>query len=183
MKQDIIELTKADEDMEGFQFLIRAMVPENYTNKNFCSDFCIKIRDNEAITTDGKRCHIYNPSETYESGVYRVLKRLKAHVVLLKEVETDYKKMFPDFVPSFKKSDNPDCEFEGVFDAFDAGIAQAMTKIIRELPGFQTVNPAYLKDLDDAFICHISKMNTYILFHGTRKKASITTMEYEDILI
>ncbi len=79
---ELIELTKANEDMEGFSFLIRAMIKENYANKNFCSDYCVKIDGKNAIALDGKRCHVYNPKEEYEDGVYRAVRRLKTHIIL-----------------------------------------------------------------------------------------------------
>lgn len=182
---DLIELTKADEDMEGFSFLIRAMVKENYTNKNFCSDLCIKItKDGEAVSTDKRRIHLYNLKETYSPGVYRVLKRLKTHIAMIKEVEADYKKPFPEWTEIFPLSHGKDVkDFEGSFPNSDPGFTPSLTRVIRELPGFQTINPAFLKDLDDHFHVTIDNTKKGILFVSNGKKAFITTIEYQDDLL
>jgi len=178
---DIIELIKQDEDTDGFNFAIRAMVPESYANKNYCSDFCVMIdNENRLIATDRRRVHIYECMQKYRPGIYRVLKRLKTHVVLLPEMETEYKKGFPEFEKFFELPKDISVIHDMVIPNSDLGIVPAFSKIVRLLPSYQSINPAYLKDLDNAWNAYLHKNNAFIVFDTSGMKASIALTALEE---
>jgi hypothetical protein len=179
---ELIELTKTDEDMHGFQFVLRAMLKENHANETICSDVCIKITNTgEVIGSDRRRVHIYRAKENYKPGIYRVLKRLKTHSVFIMEDEYNFKKEYPDTSNLFLCNNESAIPFDMVLPNSDAGIAAPYTKIIRALPSFQTINPAYLKDIDDNGTVTIDPEKSYIIFKNDMFRASIATMAFEDV--
>lgn len=180
---ELIELTKADPDLDGFLFAIRAMYPETHANKNICFHVCLKIQDGAITGTDGKILHVYQAEETFKNGVYRVLKRLKTHVVALMEKESDYKKGYPPFDTLTDLPDSVGTEsFEGNYPNSDPGITPSLTEIVRRLPSSMTINPAFLKDLDGAFTTFYNKKLRHVFFVGPREKAAIVLTEHERTL-
>lgn len=177
---DIIELQPHDDDMDGFQFVLRAMKDRIDPKAQLCHHNCVKIIDGKIIGTDGKRVHIYDYKEPYKNGIYRVLKALKTHVILNPADETnDYKKPFPpidDIMVLFDQGE----EIDAVFADSDYGIIKALTSVIRALKSWETVNPKYLKDLDDAFICTIDPNKQMLFFKGNLKTAYISKMKFEE---
>jgi hypothetical protein len=174
---EIIELTKQDVDMDGFQFVCRA-VPCDQTG--YCHHECIKIEDGNVVGMDGRRIHMYRHKEAYRPGVYRVLKALKKHIVLKKEKEEDYKKPFPPYTELFTKWWTA-ASFEASLPNNDAGIASGFARIIRCLKSYHCINPAFLKDLDDVFEVCVQDDKPGVFFSNLEgKKAVIMTMALED---
>jgi len=62
----------------------------------------------------------------------------------------------------------------------DAGITGSLTEIIRSLALAKTINPAFIKDIDDAGTVIIDKNKRYIIYQGNAKYASIGLMEMEE---
>ena len=108
--------------MEGFQFVLRAMFekPDSMAN-GMCHHFCIKIENSMILGADGRRLHVFNYKGLYAPGIYRVLKRLKTHVVMIKENESDYKKPFPPY-KELLDYPPPDHEFSKHFPDSDMHI-------------------------------------------------------------
>lgn len=164
----LIELESRDEDMSGFQFVLRAMFVNPGKGDLRCYMHCIKIKDGQIIGTDGKRAHTYTAIETYHDGFYRVLKRLKTHIILLKVSETDYKSGgYPETDKFFALDENDQIAIDA--DLFDHMYIKSYCEIIRKMPIYQTISPEQVKDINGSFKAFIRKES--VLFVGDDRKA------------
>lgn len=176
---EIIELQPFDEDMDGFQFVLRAMKDRINPKATSCASNCVKIIDGQLVGTDGKRLHIYDHTGTYKDGIYRVYKSLKTHVILGPELESDYKKPFPNFKELVCLFDHG-VDIDKHFPDSDYGIVDALTAVIREMKSWESINPKHLKDLDNSFVCNINPDLDYLCFKGGRKTAFIYKVKIEE---
>lgn len=179
---EVIEIKKPSEDLAGFFFVIKAMVPEKEANPEIAIETCVKIEPTRVTATDRARCHIYQFKGAYKPGIYRAVKRNKTHIVLIEDDEKNYRMGFPDIDTVFNPGPQNDSivEFEATLTAHDAGIAQPMAKIIRALPSFKAINPAYLKDIDDFGTIFINPELDYIIFENGTRRSSIALVKVKD---
>jgi hypothetical protein len=94
---DVIGNQKAT--IKGFRFVISAKAMQHTRH----ALNCILVTPNKIIGTDGRRLHIFNCNNEYETGLYEVVLNTTKRVVLFKS-DTDSK--FPkweDSVPKYKQ--------------------------------------------------------------------------------
>lgn len=173
MSEELIEFYGNDAEMDGVQFVLRGMYPNPDPTSKVCSHHCVKIQDGEMVGTNGKQLHLFRYDGLYKNGVYRVLKRLKTHVVMIMKKESDYEKEFPIYKDIFENFPMATPYFEKHFPKDDHTIVDGLTMILRALPSFHSVVPAYLMALDDIFECRIVPESDFILFTNPKKSAVI----------
>ena len=171
LEKILIELESKDKEMDGFQFVLRSMFANPGKGDLRCAAHCIKIKDSRIIGTDGDRCHIYKTEETYKDGYYRVLKRLKTDVILMKVDESDYKVPFPKTYDELFEITG-DAPIPISADLFDSQYVVSYTKIIRGMKSWQTLHPDFVKALDNRF--DVTILDDRVVFVGMDRKACIT---------
>ena len=109
----------------------------------------------------------------FRPGFYRVLTRKKNHIVLIEEDENEYQKAWPDVDHLLCIPDDNQEPISVTLPNSDYGVSRAIAKINRATPSFWFINPAFLKDIDDAGDIYINKETASIFFETNQKKASI----------
>lgn len=161
----MIKLGSRDLDMAGISWVASCI---DAHHKDIARHYLL-FTGRHFIATDGARLHFYRPDLNFEAGLYEVVKRTKASLVLFKS--EDPALVFPEWKRCFPKS-KPTTKFTIWGDTVNHNAA-ALAEVIRALPETVCINPKYLADVLGArtFKVSIYDERKLILFSAKRYTA------------
>ena len=179
----MIELTRGNTDTQDFYWLT-ACLTKNKQETRFHM-IHIQIKDGYACVTDGERLHYFKTSadDIYHGqiadGYYRVLKRTKTTIQLLKVDDSDHS--YPDIADFFNLNGaESNLELNGLdtnkYNNLIEHASKAAAQIIRLMETERAIDYSFVQDVltcNDTFKVYVKADGNCVTFKSDNKTALI----------